>query len=515
MIAAALLALASALPLASGHVAFWHSSMWGFNVTDKDFPQRDNRPVAPLRDLSYEQWWFHDHLDYPPAPDQIFELPAGKPATAELSCSKGATSFWESTGGGDFQEGDNVCPKKTIKEFHTTGKDNVKGCALAIAYKSDVSQVQPEDFTVFSVNQTCVWTRHTDFQVPERMPPCPNGKCICAWFWIHSIEGGAEENYMNGFQCNVTGSTSNVPLAKPQLPRRCGADPQNNKPDAVPGNCTYGAKAPFYWKQRERNNMYEGDYQPPFYNDLYNFLDGAQNDIFEDSYPNGIPPPSPTQTIVPTPNLGGGAPAQTTKPSGGNTRVSSSPSTAPNGQGSTTAASGPPSSSQPAASSATPPAPTTQSAAPNTRPAPSQSATASSNPSSPQSSKPSPSAAASAGGECSLPASQPPVVSTTTVISTVLVTVTADASAATQTGAGTSAIGNRVNLVASTSSSAPSAQGTGQSGAPGAAPGNGSCKRRERRSDSSAGIQEEPPLVAKEDLPGYRRHRRLTGRHSW
>ena len=60
---------------------------------------------------------------------------------------------------------------------------------------------------------------------------------------------------MNGFKCNITGSTSDVPLAKPQVPRRCGADPDYGKPDAAPGNCTYGAKQPFYWFQNERNNV--------------------------------------------------------------------------------------------------------------------------------------------------------------------------------------------------------------------------------------------------------------------
>jgi hypothetical protein len=59
---------------------------------------------------------------------------------------------------------------------------------------------------------------------------------------------------MNGFKCNVTGSTSNVALARPQVPRRCGADPDFQKLDAVPGNCTYGAKQPFYWFQAEANN---------------------------------------------------------------------------------------------------------------------------------------------------------------------------------------------------------------------------------------------------------------------
>ena len=60
---------------------------------------------------------------------------------------------------------------------------------------------------------------------------------------------------MNGFRCNITGSTSAVPLAKPKVPRRCGADPAFDKPDASPGNCTYGAKQPFYWFQKEANNV--------------------------------------------------------------------------------------------------------------------------------------------------------------------------------------------------------------------------------------------------------------------
>ncbi|KAJ3751631.1 hypothetical protein EV360DRAFT_76057, partial [Lentinula raphanica] len=41
--------------------------------------------------------------------------------------------------------------------------------------------------------------------------------------------------------------------------------------------------------QVEKNTLYEGAHAPPFYTDLYNFLDGAQIDIFQDSY---IPDPS-------------------------------------------------------------------------------------------------------------------------------------------------------------------------------------------------------------------------------
>ena len=62
-------------------------------------------------------------------------------------------------------------------------------------------------------------------------------------------------DYMNGFRCKVTNSVSNVDLAPAKLPRRCGADPERGVMEATPGNCTYGAKLPFYWFQKERNNV--------------------------------------------------------------------------------------------------------------------------------------------------------------------------------------------------------------------------------------------------------------------
>ncbi|EGN99286.1 hypothetical protein SERLA73DRAFT_182223 [Serpula lacrymans var. lacrymans S7.3] len=295
-----LVLVSSFLPLAAGHASIWHPSMWGFNVTAQTFPY-DNRPVAPLMNYNFSQWWFHGHLDYPPHPQDVFELPAGQNVTTEIACDKGATSYFGSNPGGDIREAnnpDNVCPGSPMSEYHTKGLDDLKGCALAIAYKNNVSDIQPEDFTVFSINQTCVWTRFTDFSVPVDMPPCPAGLCTCAFFWIHSQDSGGEQNYMNSFQCNITNSTSNVPLAAAKVPRRCGADPANKKPDAAPGNCTYGAKQPFYWFQTERNNMFEGTYSPPFYLDLYNFRDGAQNDIFQNSY-SSMPVPSANQTVLP------------------------------------------------------------------------------------------------------------------------------------------------------------------------------------------------------------------------
>ncbi|KAG6830510.1 hypothetical protein H0H92_000351 [Tricholoma furcatifolium] len=241
--------------------------MYGFNVTSDTFSY-DNRPVAPLRNYTFDQWWFHGHLDYPPHPTDFFELPAGSRATGEIACDKGATSYFASAGADirDPNDPDNVCPGSGIQAFHTTGESDAMGCALAIAYESNVTNIKPEDFVVFSVNQTY---------------------------------SGAEENYMNGFKCKVTNSTSDAALlATPQVARRCGADPSNNKLQDIPGNCTYGAKQPIYWFQAEQNTMFEGAFSPPVYNDLYNFLDGAQNDIFIDSYAT-LPDPSPI-AVVPT-----------------------------------------------------------------------------------------------------------------------------------------------------------------------------------------------------------------------
>ncbi|KAJ8454723.1 hypothetical protein ONZ51_g12869 [Trametes cubensis] len=269
---------------ASAHIAFWSPAMYGFNVTDQTFSY-DNRPQVPLYNMTFDQWWFHGHIGYPPNPGDFYELKAGGEVDAILSCDKGATVYYNSSQGrvsGDVGYGSNSpCPGAPMSEYHTTGFDDLKGCALAIAYKSDVNDVQPDDFVIFSVNQTCVWEMHTKFQVPN-LPACPEEGCHCAWFWIHSIDSGSEQIYMNGFKCKVTGDVGTQPLGKPAVPRRCGADPDNGRPDPTPGNCTIGAKLPMYWYQREGNNMFEDTYHAPYYDDLYGFHDGAQTDIFQD-----------------------------------------------------------------------------------------------------------------------------------------------------------------------------------------------------------------------------------------
>jgi hypothetical protein len=77
------------------------------------------------------------------------------------------------------------CPHSHLYTFHTNEMNDLGECALAVAYKSNASEVTLDDFAVSSVNQACIYYRFTDFQVPEQMPKCPNRKRICAWSWIH------------------------------------------------------------------------------------------------------------------------------------------------------------------------------------------------------------------------------------------------------------------------------------------------------------------------------------------
>jgi hypothetical protein len=142
--------------------------------------------------------------------------------------------------------------------------------------------VQPEDFVVISTNRHSPWFLNNQFQIPEGLQTCPDGGCICAWFWIHAIDSGSEQMYMNPFRCTVSGKTGSKPIGKPSLARRC----ENN-----PSNCTVGPVNPIYWHQKERNNFFEDNYDAPLYNERYGFVDGAQLNLFQDATIGGTPAP--------------------------------------------------------------------------------------------------------------------------------------------------------------------------------------------------------------------------------
>ena len=177
----------------------WTPAMLGFNISGPTPGVPFNgRPQDPLMNLPFDQWWFHGHLDYPPKSEDVFQFEVGQKTMTQLSCDKDATTYYTSGPGGDQQsttEPDSPCPGAPISEYHTTGINDLGGCAVAVAYKSDFKDVVPEDFVVFSVNQTCVWNLHTYFETPADMPPCPDGKCICAWFWMHKPDSGSEQSW--------------------------------------------------------------------------------------------------------------------------------------------------------------------------------------------------------------------------------------------------------------------------------------------------------------------------------
>lgn len=130
-----------------------------------------------------------------------------------------------------------------------TQMGEIKGAGWAIAYESDVTKIQPEDFVMISTNQSAPYWRETIYGFPAGLPPCPQGGCHCAWVWIHSPVGGGQEMYMTGYRCMVMNADPNAkPLAKPQVARKCPYDKNN---------CTIGAKQPHYWYQQERNNNFQ------------------------------------------------------------------------------------------------------------------------------------------------------------------------------------------------------------------------------------------------------------------
>ena len=47
----------------------------------------------------FDQWWFHGHLAHPPHPTDWLEFPAGGKTTVEITCDKGATSYWPTNPG--------------------------------------------------------------------------------------------------------------------------------------------------------------------------------------------------------------------------------------------------------------------------------------------------------------------------------------------------------------------------------------------------------------------------------
>lgn len=213
------------LPVTHVCSAIWHPSMWGYNVTTEMFPY-DNRPVVPLQNMPFDQWWFVStcqctcsrtseltnlcstttsatHLiqktswNSLPVNPLSCKYPATKDIQTIMLLPRGVfrrdsvynLSYLPSASRGDIRDpnSDHTCPGQPTTAIHANNQQDVAGCAIAIAYKSNVNDVKPEDFVIFTVNWMCPWYLKTTFQVPIGMPACPDGGCICAWFWIHNV----------------------------------------------------------------------------------------------------------------------------------------------------------------------------------------------------------------------------------------------------------------------------------------------------------------------------------------
>lgn len=148
-------------------------------------------------DLTFDQWWFHGYIDKSPANNSIMELPAGGTYHGQVACNKALTLYGQNPA---QQTGIFACdgagPSGGIGAMHTSDAwkspdpQDVKGCAIGIAYESNVTKIQPEDFTVISVNYTCPWKKQIEFQIPPDLPPCPEGGCHCMWGWVHAADAG-------------------------------------------------------------------------------------------------------------------------------------------------------------------------------------------------------------------------------------------------------------------------------------------------------------------------------------
>jgi hypothetical protein len=187
------------------HTAAWHPAMWCFGGTDPTVDdQNTNTAVNPLYQLSFDDFWFQRGrgcLAAPPAAGEYLDLPAGGTVTMELAHNRGQTSYsfngaytsewpdgqqhpedWAGPGYGS-NDGQEHCIQDD-GAMHTEAQATAGGTALAIAYKSDIDDVQLEDLVVFSTAPNTPWKRLTDYDRPAQMPLCPEDGCICAWVWV-------------------------------------------------------------------------------------------------------------------------------------------------------------------------------------------------------------------------------------------------------------------------------------------------------------------------------------------
>ncbi|PRP75356.1 hypothetical protein PROFUN_05667 [Planoprotostelium fungivorum] len=252
------------LTAASAHLATWNPGTYDCGYPD---PNSD-RPVWPL--WQTDKWWWHSSLDCPSNGTQ--PIPSNSSLKLEFASNKAFTSMGQGLMPDPEQVPD---PWQNVNQWGNMHADkypeDIMGCALAIAYKSDRYSVTPQDFIVFSVVHDCPVRQLQTFQIPP-MPPCPPGGCECTWLWINK----AHQSYMNPFKCHVTNGDPHLDVPVPTVPTDCTG---GTRP------CVDSAKTPlFYGVPTQsfaalvpiRDTIFQ---LSPRYNSTWGFHDGAQ-DVF-------------------------------------------------------------------------------------------------------------------------------------------------------------------------------------------------------------------------------------------
>ncbi|KAG1785222.1 uncharacterized protein HD556DRAFT_1423826 [Suillus plorans] len=470
-----LLALSSLALLTNAHMAAYHKAMYCFNGTVAGQVNYNNDdPVSPLWMLQKNDYWFHHFNgcdEFPPAPGDFLELPAGSSFTVEVAANRGVTSLsFNGQFATEWGDGKNHPDDYSIANLagsplsesdcigspnmHTQNQSMAAGTAFAISYQSELSEVTIDNLVVFTVRYNTPWKRITSYDVPKDMPACPADGCTCAWVWIP--DGCGEPNiYMQGFKCMVTGATSTTPLATPKPPVWCEGDQST---------CTQGAKQILIWNQAEGNNIavtgndLSGNAKSPAYNSKCGFQDGAQNDIFGTSSSAAAPPVAIASSPLSATSVSSSASA-----SSSSAVASSSPAVSSYPSPSSSPASSPALSSK-ISSSAVASSAVSSYPSPSSSPASSSKISSSAAASSAVSSYPSPSSPASSStisSSAAASAASPPSCETSTSTMFITSTVQPPAVATTSTPSYLATSQSANNLVATAVSSSLSATPTG------------------------------------------------------
>ncbi|KZV79310.1 hypothetical protein EXIGLDRAFT_846655 [Exidia glandulosa HHB12029] len=294
------------------HVAAWTKGMYCRNgLSDKNEPN-SGWAAVPVWNLRRDEWFMHGECrKYPPPDGEFLEIPANGHFFAELSSNRAFTHLSYNgalvTGWGDGKHHDDDYSVEKPGGFplsgsgcigspnlHAKRESDAAGTVFAIAYKSDIEDIEMDELAVFTVAPNTPFKLNARYDVPN-LPECPAGGCICAWGWVPNHCGQANV-YMHPYRCKVTNARPDArPPARARPPVWCEGNPEG---------CMRGAKQMVIAHQAEGNNVVlsgkqaDGSWKSPGYNAKMGFAPGAQHDIFDDPYADGEPVPTCADEIA-------------------------------------------------------------------------------------------------------------------------------------------------------------------------------------------------------------------------